>query len=436
MCLPDPCDSDPSIANLNGTASECEGVFSLFYPSFLSLSLSLSYTHTHTQRIHTQHTGTLSNSTCNFVCDSSYTSFGTATCYASEWILHDAVCESDCTSSPSFENINHTATSCPERSSRESCAFTCMTGYLMTGPAYCDDGVWVNHSHSLVPCEEAPCTGTLPSIEGFDELSSSCNLTSGETCEFTCLGNFSPSGPVKCERGLWIDGPSCMANCLSAPEGVDRIVWDSSACSNTDSGESCGFNCDSGYTLYPTNNLNCSNGTWTTTGYRCDLDCVSNPTGIEYMDNAATTCSNTASGDLCTFVCEDGHTASSPIPCFNGSYIRTNESCLAGSCDQAPIFPDGQITNCHIPAASGSVCAVNCNPGYTPTRNNVDCFATEWNLTTISSALCVESSCSGSPNMNNLNQSVSVDACDGTSRCNRSFSLHPTPPPPPTHPTT
>ena len=44
-CLPNPCDSDPTILNLNTTSSECEG--------------------------------TLSNATCDFECTSGYTAFGT-----------------------------------------------------------------------------------------------------------------------------------------------------------------------------------------------------------------------------------------------------------------------------------------------------------------------------------------------------------------------
>ena len=102
---------------------------------------------------------------------------------------------------------------------------------------------------------------------------------------------------------------------------MDHLVWDATSCSNTASGETCDFECDSGYTLYPFNNLTCSNGTWITQGLRCDLNCASNPTGIEFMDDGATTCSNTASGDSCAFVCDDGHSASDPILCFNGSYV-------------------------------------------------------------------------------------------------------------------
>ena len=138
VCLPDPCDSDPIIDNLNNTASECEG--------------------------------TLSNATCAFECASGYTTFGTAMCYAGDWTLDEAVCEADCPATPNFANVDHSATSCPERSSRESCAFLCEDGYFATGPAYCEDGVWTNHS-TMLPCEESPCNDP-PNIQEFDELSS------------------------------------------------------------------------------------------------------------------------------------------------------------------------------------------------------------------------------------------------------------------------
>ena len=181
ICVPDPCDSEPLIANYTG--SGCAD--------------------------------TASNATCNVNCDQGYHQVnGPATCYAGVWTEPLPTCEEDSCQSPPNEILflNHTASSlnCSNTTSRSSCDIVCDDRYTVSNPTMtCIRGEWTGNAS----CAAESCAG-LPPIEHMDEnLSISCASTeSGSSCNVTCLDGFTASLSTRidttyveahCQKGVW-----------------------------------------------------------------------------------------------------------------------------------------------------------------------------------------------------------------------------------------
>ena len=127
----------------------------------------------------------------------------------------------------------------------QNCTFTCETGYEPSGPVMCLAG---NHFTSPT-CDPLPCTADPDFIYHLNVSSSSCeNTESNETCAFQCDEGFSPSGVATCYLGQWIEGPTCDENPCPGNPVVEHMDENLTNCVDIPSGGTCEISCDVGYT--------------------------------------------------------------------------------------------------------------------------------------------------------------------------------------------
>eukprot|EP00494_Astrolonche_serrata_P022390 UN22647 len=109
--------------------------------------------------------------------------------------------ESECSSDPVITNIDGDNSSCENTASGSTCEFSCTSG-TPSDVATCTDGDW-----DVQTCD-ADCTSD-PTYTDIDGDNSSCeNTASGSTCEFQCTNDKAPSDVATCTNGNW-DTQTC-----------------------------------------------------------------------------------------------------------------------------------------------------------------------------------------------------------------------------------
>ena len=160
---------------------------------------------------------------------------------------------------------------------------------------------------------------------------SDCNGTASQsTCTIVCDEGYSTTqNYTTCVRGGWVGNVSCVPNpCTNDLPLISQLNVSASTttCNNTASGSSCEITCESGFT--PSSSLECSLGSWVeSTIPTCDMDCSGNPP-IQFLNETATLCQNTASGSTCSgATCLRSlsayYTLDSQVSliCYNGTYV-------------------------------------------------------------------------------------------------------------------
>ncbi len=263
-----------------------------------------------------------------------------------------------------------------------SCAFTCNTGYTLTGDATsCSLGAPVVQSCVAKTCTVPQPVNALP-------LQAACTAAPGgklghtSSCLVQCNPNFTPaSTSVSCNAGtltpptVTCTGLPCA---LSAPGGGSL----NSCPSSLPHGQSCSFSCNIGFSLVGT-------ATTCTAGTPNLQQCLASSCSVIAPANGAANstvpgeCSpNIAPGATCMVTCNPGYTPSPlPMTCGTGSsagVLTVVQTCVPNACSTAGLAPAvvGSLGSC--PAgllAHGASCSIACNTGYTVVGAARTCIA-------------------------------------------------------------
>eukprot|EP00927_Polykrikos_kofoidii_P033732 TRINITY_DN2855_c1_g1_i1.p1 TRINITY_DN2855_c1_g1~~TRINITY_DN2855_c1_g1_i1.p1 ORF type:complete len:2117 (-),score=255.99 TRINITY_DN2855_c1_g1_i1:98-6232(-) len=422
---PAACYGSPSVQNLDTQASKCDGTESSASCAFTCVS---GYTATGVascfdgvwsnenkctpnpcssdppvdflDNAATQCEGTPSGGTCTIVCKPSYRASGPATCSLGAWDVQTCIAPDPCTGLPSVQHIDAGASGrCAGTLSGQTCVVRCMTGYVSTGASTCFDGVWSTEQK----CTPQSCNSNPP-VDHLDNIVSQCAGTaSGSTCAFTCMLGYSPSGDAACSLASWTEPlPTCKPDPCSGNPMVLELDQSATKCDGTPSGQSCDLKCKMGF--LPTSAVLCTVGAW-----KVGPECLPSPCSalpaIMNMDVAATSCKDTASGETCAFKCLPGFVPSGVLTCIDN--LWDSQSCLKQPCTGKLLIDhmDEQATNCES-VRSGHTCAFKCLPGYQPS-GVVTCNAGAFDTQT-----CQEEVCFADPVIANIDADAS--ACKGT----------------------
>lgn len=233
-------------------------------------------------------------------------------------------------------------------------------------------------------------------------------------CNVTCLEghspNWHPDPVVTCVNGSWLGGECLPDPCLTDPPFAN-LNETATFCENTTSGDECSYSCDTFYV--PNGNATCLNGQWLNDTRCVLLPCRNNPVGIEYMNFSSTDCALTGSGESCAVDCDEGYFPVGVAKCdmaqWNVSFVRCEEK----PCGNFSIeFLDYDATYNHndtecVNASAGYVCEYVCENGYGASTANSTCSLGEW-----SNASCDPLSCPEDPVVENLDHESTL--CENT----------------------
>ncbi|KAM6077673.1 P-selectin-like isoform 2-T2 [Theristicus caerulescens] len=258
-----------------------------------------------------------------------------------------------------------------------TCAFSCQTGFALTGPESHEctaTGTWTGDSPS---CEAIAC----PVLSAPDRGEMNCShlhgdFVFGSTCAFSCQMGFALTGPESREctaTGTWTgDTPRCEAiTCpmLSAPD------WGELNCSHLHGdfafGSTCAFSCQMGFALMGSESRECTaTGTWTGDAPSCEaIKCLALAT--PKMGQAA--CSHLhgdfAFGSTCAFSCQTGFVLMGPKSrkcTATGTWTGGTPRCKAISCSVLDPPSRGQLNCSHMHGnfTYNSTCTFSCEEGF------------------------------------------------------------------------
>ncbi|KAM9619238.1 P-selectin-like isoform 8-T8 [Morphnus guianensis] len=195
-----------------------------------------------------------------------------------------------------------------------TCAFSCQTGFALTGPGSRECTAMGTWTGDAPRCEAITC----PVLSAPDRGELNCShlhgdFTFGSMCAFSCQMGFAlmGSGSRECTvTGTWTgDAPHCEAIAcpvLSAPD------WGELNCSHLHGdfafGSTCAFSCQTGFVLMGSESRECTaTGTWTGDAPQCKA--VSCPV-LDAPSRGQLSCfhvyGNFTYNSTCTFSCEEG----------------------------------------------------------------------------------------------------------------------------------
>ncbi|XP_055964545.1 E-selectin [Sorex fumeus] len=258
-----------------------------------------------------------------------------------------------------------------------TCSFGCEDGFELVGDSLLQcssSGTW---DHERPTCRAVTCSALGPPGNG----SVSCthapagDFTSQTSCKFTCAPGFRLQGSdlVQCTTlGHWTQpAPVCEAlQCpaLSSPErGHMRCLPGASG--SFQSGSSCEFSCQPGYTLRGPSKLWCGpTGQWNGQVPTCQATKCST---VHLPPGGAVTCSHAAAGEftsgtLCTFSCQEGLTllGASQLSCSaQGQWSHAVPSCQAVQCPSLHV-PGKVDASCNGDPVPGTACNFTCPEGW------------------------------------------------------------------------
>ncbi|KAM6326968.1 P-selectin-like isoform 3-T3 [Podargus strigoides] len=335
------------------------------------------------------------NSTCAFECQEGFEQRGAGTlqCLSSQqWSAEIPTCTAvtcPVLSAPDQGNLNCSHLH-GDFTFGSTCAFSCQTGFVLTGPESREctaTGTWTGDSPH---CEVITCPALSAPHQG--ELNCSHlhgDFAFGSTCAFSCQTGFVLTGPESREctaTGTWTeDAPQCKAmTCpvLSAPDQGDLNCSHLHGDFAFDS--TCAFSCQTGFVLMGPERRKCTaTGTWTGDSSRCEA--MTCPV-LSAPDRGNLNCSHLhgdfAFGSTCAFSCQTGFTLKGPDTrecTATGTWTGEAPHCEAIAC---PVLsaPDRGNLNCshlHRDFAFGSTCVLSCQTGFVLTGpESRECTAT------------------------------------------------------------
>nr|XP_009668122.1 PREDICTED: P-selectin-like [Struthio camelus australis] len=255
-----------------------------------------------------------------------------------------------------------------------TCAFSCQTGFVLTGPQSRECtavGEWTGQSPR---CEAIQCPALAAPAMGHAACSHlHGNFTFGSTCAFSCQTGFVLTGPQSRE---------CTA--------VGELTGQSPRCEvhgNFTFGSTCAFSCQTGFVLTGPQSRECTAvGEWTGQSPRCEaIQCPA--LAAPAMGHAA--CShlhgNFTFGSTCAFSCQTGFVLTGPQSreCTAvGEWTGQSPRCEAVVCPvlSAPNWGELSCSHLHGNFTFGSTCAFSCQTGFVLTGpQSRECTAVgEW----------------------------------------------------------
>ncbi|KAM6077676.1 P-selectin-like isoform 5-T5 [Theristicus caerulescens] len=258
-----------------------------------------------------------------------------------------------------------------------TCAFSCQTGFALTGPESHEctaTGTWTGDSPS---CEAIAC----PVLSAPDRGEMNCShlhgdFVFGSTCAFSCQMGFALTGPESREctaTGTWTgDTPRCEAIACPVLSASDQVELN---CSHPHGdfafGSTCAFSCQTGFALMGSESRECTAmGTWTGDTPRCEA--ITCPM-LSAPDWGELNCSHLhgdfAFGSTCAFSCQMGFAlmGSESRECTaTGTWTGDAPSCEAIKCLALATPKMGQAACSHLHGdfAFGSTCAFSCQTGF------------------------------------------------------------------------
>ncbi|XP_053209330.1 P-selectin-like isoform X2 [Panonychus citri] len=183
------------------------------------------------------------------------------------------------------------------------------------------------------------CPPLDPPLYGYIINDGHCLTNIGSTCSLRCKPNYEPLGPCSrsCQsNGSWSGSTLlCLNRALNCPPlTLSESVSVGGPCFNVPGGI-CQFNCPPGTTLLGSNSIYCtSTGTWSATPPTCS------PTGcppLRSPENGqmSTLCGEQGTGSICTINCNPGYQLIGPgrlICLASGSWDLPLPSCIPVNC--------------------------------------------------------------------------------------------------------
>ncbi|NXI49305.1 LYAM3 protein, partial [Chloroceryle aenea] len=258
-----------------------------------------------------------------------------------------------------------------------TCAFSCHTGFALTGPESREctaTGTWTGDAPR---CEAITCPVLSTPLWG--ELNCSHlhgDFTFGSTCAFSCQTGFALTGPESREctaTGTWTgDTPLCKA--ITCPV-LSTPLWGELNCSHLHGdftfGSTCAFSCQMGFVLIGQERQECTaTGTWSGNTPLCKaITCpvLSAPVWGEL--NCSHLHGDFTFGSTCAFSCQTGFTLMGPErrECMvTGTWTGDDPRCEAITCPvlSAPDWGELNCSHLHRDFAFGSTCALSCHTGF------------------------------------------------------------------------
>jgi len=232
----------------------------------------------------------------------------------------------------------------------------------------------------------------------------------------TCIkghsANWHPDPIVTCYNGSWLGGECLPDPCFTDPP-FDNVDETASLCENTTSGNTCSYVCETDYK--PNGNATCLNGEWLNDTWCVHLPCVENPVGIEFMNSSSTDCAFTESGRECEIACNDGYTPmGAPPTCHIAVWNITSSYCEESPCGNFSIEHLHDSSNhsfCN--STHGSICEYTCESGYGATSEyGASSAVAECSYGHWVNASCEPLACLEDPPIFNINNNESL--CENT----------------------
>ncbi|XP_064928384.1 P-selectin isoform X3 [Columba livia] len=258
-----------------------------------------------------------------------------------------------------------------------TCVFSCETGFALTGleSQECTAmGTWTGDTPR---CKAIACP--VLSAPDWGQLNCSHlhgDFAFGSVCAFSCQTGFALTGPDsrKCTAmGTWTgDTPRCEA--ITCPE-LSAPDWGQLNCSHPHGdfafGSVCAFSCQTGFVLMGPESRECmAAGTWTGDAPRCEaIKCSA--LASPKMGQAA--CShlhgNFSFGSMCAFSCQTGFVLMGPEKreCMAmGTWTGDTPQCIAISCPTLEPPSRGQLSCSHVHGnfTYNSTCTFSCEEGF------------------------------------------------------------------------
>ncbi|KFP91652.1 P-selectin, partial [Apaloderma vittatum] len=258
-----------------------------------------------------------------------------------------------------------------------TCAFSCQTGFVLTGLGSRECTVTGTWTGDAPRCEAITC----PVLREPDRGKMNCShlygdFAFGSTCAFSCQTGFALMGSESREctatRNWTGDVPRCEATTCPVLKEPD---WGKMNCSHLHGdfafGSTCAFSCQTGFVLTGSENLECvATGTWTADAPQCEaIKCPA--VAIPKMGQAA--CSHFHGdftfGSTCAFSCQTGFllTGSESRECTaTGTWTGNTPQCRAISCPGLDPPSRGQLSCSHAYGnfTYNSTCTFSCEEGF------------------------------------------------------------------------
>nr|XP_045229548.1 sushi, von Willebrand factor type A, EGF and pentraxin domain-containing protein 1 [Macaca fascicularis] len=245
--------------------------------------------------------------------------------------------------------------------------FSCQEGYQLMGVTKItclESGEW-NH---LIPyCKAVSCgKPAIPENGCIEELA----FTFGSKVTYRCNKGYTLAGDKESSclaNGSWShSSPVCEPVKCSSPENINNGKYVLSGLTYL---STASYSCDTGYSLQGPSIIECmASGIWDRAPPACHLVFCGEPPAIK---DAVITGSNFTFKNTVTYTCKEGYTLAGPdtIECLaNGKWSRSDQQCLAVSCDEPPNVDHASPETAH--RLFGDIAFYYCSDGYSLADNS------------------------------------------------------------------